>query len=109
MDQVELALGQRIGDDIEALNFQLAQTVALYPAGVDVGRQHMTVRTDPLGHPPGDRTVASATLGTASQPQSPEPIGEPECLVQARIQAREPAARLLGRVVQQVSLAWCPG
>jgi hypothetical protein len=37
VDQVELALGQRIGDDIVLLNFQLAKTVALYPAGVDVG------------------------------------------------------------------------
>ena len=97
-DQVELALGQRIGDAVVPLNFQLAQTVALYPAGVDVGRQHITVGTDPLrGHPPGDRTAASADLWAPPASRNPpEPIGEPECSGPGfHIQAREPAARLL--------------
>ena len=94
------------------LNFQLAQTVALYPAGVDVGRQHITVGTDPLrGHPPGDRTAASADLWAPPASRNPpEPIGEPECsgsrLPHPGPRTGRPSAG--DRVVQQVSLAWCP-
>jgi hypothetical protein len=60
MHEIERSLGQRIAHDVVAAHIEIRTVGALKKSRIDVGRDHMSGRPDPIAQPIGHRAGAAA-------------------------------------------------
>jgi hypothetical protein len=98
---IERSHGQRIGCGVVLPDLQIRAPVHCHVAWIDVGGDHLSMRSDAVRHPAGDRAAARADLEAPSSVADAhrlEMSGRPR--IEDRGERGEPVRRLRRGVVQ---------
>jgi hypothetical protein len=105
VDEIELALGQLVGDEVHLADLETGRRGLPQQAHVEVRRDHAAGRADPPREPAGEGPVAGARVEAAPALADAERLRAPDARrVVAGLEQGQPVAGLLPCVRQRVPL-----